>query len=517
MHEKPTSFDIAYLAGVSQPTVSRALRGSPMVSLETRKRIEEIARQLNYRVDKNASNLRSQHSNTLALLLFEDPTPDDSQINPFFLSMLGSLTRASARQGYDLLISFQQFSKDWQQDYEDSRKADGIILLGYGDYEEYRPRLVRLVEQGTHFVRWGPVLEGQPGVSVGCDNLQGGYDVTRHLLGAGRRSIAFLGNASTHYPEFFDRYRGYERALMEAKVPTTTIIMAAHDTRACSPAPLRTAPTITATSASTIPMKLNMMSATLTFGAPLAQPRPQPDQRLPMQLADARLADAEHGTDFLEVQLLVVVQGHDQPLAFGQRGDGLAERKSGGHRAGAVDSRLRGRPPDVILLAAPAAEPRPGRVHRHHIDPTDRTLHLAHRLPLPQGAGERLRGGVHPDDRAGEVVGERQRLRAREAGRDAHERGGHPAGGLPGDARAVARERPQPEQRVGAVEGHAEIYRPAEERLKRRRLARDEDGGEEAAPEGHLRPRPGGRRGGVAVMGRRGTSGREDQRHGEGQ
>ena len=224
MHEKPTSFDIAFLAGVSQPTVSRALRGSPVVNLETRKRIEEIARQLNYRVDKNASNLRSQHSNTLALLLFEDPTPDDSQINPFFLSMLGSITRASARQGYDLLISFQQLSKDWQQDYEDSRKADGIILLGYGDYEEYRPRLERLVQQGTHFVRWGPVLASEPGVSVGSDNSQGGYDVTRHLLAQGRRRIAFLGHATTHYPEFFDRYRGYERALMEARVPTSTAL-----------------------------------------------------------------------------------------------------------------------------------------------------------------------------------------------------------------------------------------------------------------------------------------------------
>jgi DNA-binding LacI/PurR family transcriptional regulator len=224
MHEKPTSFDIAFLAGVSQPTVSRALRGSPVVSLETRKRIEEIARQLNYRVDKNASNLRSQHSNTLALLLFEDPTPDDSQINPFFLSMLGSITRASARQGYDLLISFQQLSNNWQQDYEDSRKADGIILLGYGDYEEYRPRLDRLVEQGTHFVRWGPVMEGQPGISVGCDNLQGGYEVTRHLLGAGRRRIAFLGTATSHYPEFFDRYRGHERAMMEARVATASAL-----------------------------------------------------------------------------------------------------------------------------------------------------------------------------------------------------------------------------------------------------------------------------------------------------
>jgi DNA-binding LacI/PurR family transcriptional regulator len=218
MHEKPTSFDIAFLAGVSQPTVSRALRGSPSVSLETRKRIEEIARQLNYRVDKNASNLRSQHSNTLALLLFEDPTPDDSQINPFFLSMLGSITRASARRGYDLLISFQQQSHDWQQDYEDSRRADGIILLGYGDYEIYRPRLEKLVAQGTHFVRFGPVHDGQPGVSVGCDNLQGGYEVTRHLTRLGRTRFAFLGTATSQSPEFLDRFKGHTRALDEAGI-----------------------------------------------------------------------------------------------------------------------------------------------------------------------------------------------------------------------------------------------------------------------------------------------------------
>ena len=224
MHDKPTSFDIAFLAGVSQPTVSRALRGSPVVSLETRKRIEEIARQLNYRVDKNASNLRSQHSNTLALLLFEDPTPDDSQINPFFLSMLGSITRASARQGYDLLISFQQLSGDFRQDYEDSRKADGIILLGYGDYEEYRPRLDKLVESGTHFVRWGPVLSDEPGVSIGSDNAQGGYDVARHLLDRGRRKLAFFGHATSHYPEFFDRFRGYERALLEARTATDSAL-----------------------------------------------------------------------------------------------------------------------------------------------------------------------------------------------------------------------------------------------------------------------------------------------------
>ena len=180
MQGKPTSIDIAYLAGVSQPTVSRALRGSPMVSEETRRRIESIAQQLNYKVDKNASNLRCQHSNTLALLLFEDPTPDDSQINPFFLAMLGSITRACAHRGYDLLVSFQQLSNDWHADYENSMKADGLILLGYGDYLAYRCKLDAMVGQGTHFVRWGAVLPDQPGLSIGCDNLAGGPAVDQH-------------------------------------------------------------------------------------------------------------------------------------------------------------------------------------------------------------------------------------------------------------------------------------------------------------------------------------------------
>ncbi len=210
---KATSLDIAHLAGVSQPTVSRALRGSPMVNAETRQRILAIARELNYKVDKNASSLRLRNAGTLALLFFEDPTNDDSLINPFFHAMLGSITRACALRGYDLLVSFQQLSTDWQADYEDSNKADGIILLGYGDYHESRERLQRLVEQGTHFVRWGASLPDQPGVSIGSDNFQGGFDITAHLLDQGCRRIAFVGHASSHYPEFEQRYRGHVEAM----------------------------------------------------------------------------------------------------------------------------------------------------------------------------------------------------------------------------------------------------------------------------------------------------------------
>ncbi len=216
MTERPTSFDIAQLAGVSQPTVSRALRGSPNVSEPTRRRIQAIAQELGYAVDKNASNLRSQHSNTLALLLFEDPSPDHSSINPFFLSMLGSITRNCVIRGYDLLVSFQELSSNWHHSYQFSGRADGIILLGYGDYEEYRWRLDELVRNRTRFVRWGSVQEGQPGLTVGCDNVRGGRDITAHLLAQGRRRLAFLGTASAGAPEFLDRYRGHCDALSAA-------------------------------------------------------------------------------------------------------------------------------------------------------------------------------------------------------------------------------------------------------------------------------------------------------------
>ena len=217
MSKRPkfTSIDIAHRAGVSQATVSRVLRGSPLVNAETRKRVEDVARELNYKVDRHASSLRTQRSGTLALLLFEDPTPDDSHINPFFLSMLGSITRACSRQGQDLLVSFQQLSDDWHADYEDSMKADGLILLGYGDYVAYRHKLENLVERGTRFVRWGAVLPDQPGVSIGCDNFNGGRLAAEHLIGLGRRNIAFLGDASSHYPEFLERHRGCDHALRE--------------------------------------------------------------------------------------------------------------------------------------------------------------------------------------------------------------------------------------------------------------------------------------------------------------
>ncbi len=214
--DRPTSRDIAEAAGVSQATVSRALRDSPLVRPETRERILDIARKLNYRVDRSAAGLRTRQSRTLAVLLFEDTTADASHVNPFFMRLLSSITRQASRLEYDTLVSFQQLSRDWVARYEISNRADGLILLGYGDYRGYAERLAALDEAGAHYVIWGPT--DQTSHAVGCDNREGGWMATSHLIDVGRQRIAFLGISSEQYPEFRARYHGYCAALEHAGI-----------------------------------------------------------------------------------------------------------------------------------------------------------------------------------------------------------------------------------------------------------------------------------------------------------
>ena len=211
--ENPTSRDIADLAGVSQATVSRALRNSPLVREETRDKIQQIARDLNYFVNRNAAGLRTHQSNTIALLLFDD---SDTKMNLFFLSMLDSITRSAARLGYDVLVSLQQLTDDWHIEYQASHRADGLILLGYGDYATYREKLAALAAANTRFIIWGPLVEGQPGHSFGCDNEIGGYLAAKHLVDLGRKRIGYIGRMERRSPEHAARYCGYARALREA-------------------------------------------------------------------------------------------------------------------------------------------------------------------------------------------------------------------------------------------------------------------------------------------------------------
>ena len=199
---KATSFDIAHLAGVSQADgIARAAR---QPAGERRRRASgsrPLARELNYKVDKHASSLRTQRSGTLALLLFEDPTAGrvaHQPVLPVDARLDHPRLRAPGAGPADLVPAALRRLACRLRGQQEGRRPDPARLRRLPGLPRQAARSwssrARISCAGAR------CCPSQPGISIGCDNLHGGRHVGEHLLALGRRRIAFLGDASSHYP-----------------------------------------------------------------------------------------------------------------------------------------------------------------------------------------------------------------------------------------------------------------------------------------------------------------------------
>lgn len=209
-----TLSDIAKLANVSESTVSRALRNNSLVSQATRDRVQEIARQHNFKVNAAARNLRLQRTNTIAVIVMFDNHTGQSISDPFLLEILGTIADELSEYDYDMLLTTTRSSgSDWNNYYLESKRADGLLIIGQGDDKQ---RITDLMRHNIPFVVWGG-SDAQDFTCIASDNVSGAEKAVTHLLEQGCKRIVFLGD--NHHEEIDQRLIGYKNAHKTAGCP----------------------------------------------------------------------------------------------------------------------------------------------------------------------------------------------------------------------------------------------------------------------------------------------------------
>lgn len=221
---KPTIREVAKHAGVSRTTVSYVLNGrdsSMRIPEDTRQRILEAVRDLNYRPNALARALSQRRTDTIALVM-QYPAIF-SGWSGFTTELMHGATDAAVEAGYDILLHTRQaaFSPVVTPDQEvtgevsllTDGRVDGALLLRDQD----DPLAATLEQQGFPTVLMFTHNDAPEGWFVDCDNVQGAMLATQHLLSLGHRRILHLAG-SEHSAAGLARRRGYRQALLEASI-----------------------------------------------------------------------------------------------------------------------------------------------------------------------------------------------------------------------------------------------------------------------------------------------------------
>jgi LacI family transcriptional regulator len=212
MPKRPTSADVAAVAGVSRTTVSFVLNDRVGVQIPetTRRRVIEAAAQLDYHPNSVARQLAGGASRALGLVLRQ--TPEQAANDAVLAETLRGLASAARAANHRVLLETLPLGEGHYADLIRSGRTDGLIVSGprFDDRE-----LVELVHDGFPVVIQG-TFPGLDVPSVDVDNVAGARLAVEHLLALGHRRIACITNAPLAYTAASERLTGYRDALAAA-------------------------------------------------------------------------------------------------------------------------------------------------------------------------------------------------------------------------------------------------------------------------------------------------------------
>lgn len=204
-----TIYDIAKKAGVSPMTVSRVINNSPLISDKTRKKVEEIIRELDYIPNKQARSLTSKETKLVALVI-----PDIS--NPFFTNIARGAEDKALQFGYQLILGNTDENKDKEGKYIElliSTGVDGVLIAPTGDGSAANLR--KLVKRRIPFVLLDRCVEPIAADIVSGDNQDTTRKLVNHLLELGHRRIALI-NGPSSVSNARERFQAFKDALVLA-------------------------------------------------------------------------------------------------------------------------------------------------------------------------------------------------------------------------------------------------------------------------------------------------------------
>ncbi|WP_105614203.1 LacI family DNA-binding transcriptional regulator [Vallitalea okinawensis] len=207
---KITINDIAKAANVSKSTVSKVINDSPTISDETKKRVHNIMKEMNYIPNPYATQLAKQNSKTVGL--FVNASHQNHFQDPFFYSIIGGVESTLMPDNYEINVANINSIKDaddFFRKYVYNRKYCGLILPIDSLNDTF---ITKLKASSVPFIIIGASEELKDSPSVDINNKAAGETVTLHLLDQGNRHIAYLGRSSQTNPLSRSRIEGYKTA-----------------------------------------------------------------------------------------------------------------------------------------------------------------------------------------------------------------------------------------------------------------------------------------------------------------
>ena len=205
--------DIARLLGISPSTVSRALRGHPDISLETKRRVMKLAQRLHYHPNLIAQSLQTQRSNTIGIIVPEIK-------HSFFASVIGGVEDVAYNSGYTIMVCAS--NEDYEREAINTRAMLSHRVAGLLISLSSKTKNLEHLEMALHreipLVFFDRSVKGLSASQVLADDFTGAYEAVSHMVKSGHTRIAHLGGPLNISISRY-RYQGYKKALQDHGLP----------------------------------------------------------------------------------------------------------------------------------------------------------------------------------------------------------------------------------------------------------------------------------------------------------